>query len=32
LRKKSAFGRKAIPQGLKPNLFSIIYGPTKVVP
>jgi hypothetical protein len=25
-------GRKAMPQGLKPDLFSIIYGPTKVVP
>jgi hypothetical protein len=25
-------GRKDVPQGLKPNVFSIIYGPTKVVP
>jgi hypothetical protein len=32
LGKKAAPGRKAIPQGLKPDVFSIIYGPTKVVP
>ena len=32
LRKKSAPDRKAKPQGLKPDVFSIIYGPTKVVP
>jgi hypothetical protein len=24
--------RKSVPQGLKPDVFSIIYGPTKVVP
>jgi hypothetical protein len=29
LPKKSVPGRKAIPQGLKPNVFAIIYGPTK---
>jgi hypothetical protein len=23
---------KSVPQGLKPDVFSIIYGPTKVVP
>ena len=23
---------KAVPQGLKPDVFSILYGPTKVVP
>jgi hypothetical protein len=23
---------KTYPQGLKPNIFSIVYGPTKVVP
>jgi hypothetical protein len=28
----SAPGGKATPQGLKPDVFSIIYGPTKVVP
>ena len=27
-----ARGRKAVPQGLKPNVFSEVYGPTKVVP
>jgi hypothetical protein len=32
LRKNSASGRKATPQGLKPVVFSIVYGPTKVVP
>ena len=32
LRKKFASDRKAKPQGLKPDVFSIIYGPTKVVP
>jgi hypothetical protein len=30
--KNSVPGRKAIPQGLKPGVFSIICGPTKVVP
>jgi len=25
-------GRIDVPQGLKPDVFSIIYGPTKVVP
>jgi hypothetical protein len=25
-------GRKSVPQGLKPDVFSIIYGPTEVVP
>jgi hypothetical protein len=29
---KSAPGGKAILQGLKPDVFSIIYGPTEVVP
>jgi hypothetical protein len=24
--------RKNVPQGLKPDVFSIVYGPTKVVP
>jgi hypothetical protein len=28
----SAAGRKAIAQGLKPVLFSIVYGPAKAVP
>jgi len=23
---------KSVPQGLKPDVFSIVYGPTKVVP
>jgi hypothetical protein len=23
---------KSIPQGLKPDVFAILYGPTKVVP
>ena len=32
LRKKSAPGRKDLPQGLKPDVFSTIYGTTKVVP
>ena len=32
LQKESAPSRKAIPQGLKPVVFSIVYGPTKVVP
>jgi hypothetical protein len=31
-RKKSGPGRKDVPQGLKPDVFSIIYDPTKVVP
>jgi hypothetical protein len=29
--KKSMFGQKSVPQGLKPDVFSIVYGPTKVV-
>jgi hypothetical protein len=32
LRKNSGPGRKGVPQGLKPDVFSIIYGTTKVVP
>jgi hypothetical protein len=32
LRKNAGPGRKHVPQGLKPNVFSILYGPTKVVP
>ena len=32
LRKNSPLGRKAVPQGLKPSVFSITYGTTKVVP
>ena len=32
LRKNSAPARKAMPQGLKPDIFSTIYGTTKVVP
>jgi hypothetical protein len=32
LRKNSGPGRKDAPQGLKANVFSIIYGTTKVVP
>jgi hypothetical protein len=32
LRKNSGLGRKDVPQGLKPDVFSIIYGTTKVVP
>jgi hypothetical protein len=32
LRKNSGPGRKDVPQGLKPDVFSIIYGTTKVVP
>jgi hypothetical protein len=32
LRKNAGPGRKDVPQGLKPDVFSIIYGPTKVVP
>jgi hypothetical protein len=32
LRKNSAPGRKDVPQGLKPDVFSVIYGTTKVVP
>jgi hypothetical protein len=32
LRKNSRPGRKDVPQGLKPDVFSIIYGTTKVVP
>ena len=30
--KKVCGGRKAMPQGLKPVLFSIVYGPAKAVP
>ena len=30
--KTPAPSRKAIPQGLKPVIFLIVYGPTKVVP
>ena len=29
---KVGTGRERRPQGLKPDVFSIIYGPTKVVP
>jgi hypothetical protein len=25
-------GEKGVPQGLKPDVFSIVYGPTKVMP
>jgi hypothetical protein len=36
LRKNSGPGKKDVPQGYlrgsKPDVFSIIYGPTKVVP
>ena len=32
LRKNSPLGRKAVPQGLKPDVFPITYGTTKVVP
>jgi hypothetical protein len=32
LRKNAGPGRKDVPQGLKPDVFSVIYGPTKVVP
>jgi len=32
LRKNTAPGGKAMPQGLKRDVFSDIYGPTKVVP
>ena len=32
LRKNLGRDRKDVPQGLKPNVFSIHYGPTKVVP
>jgi len=32
LRKNSGPDRKDVPQGLKPDVFSIIYGTTKVVP
>jgi hypothetical protein len=28
----SGLGKKDVPLGLKPHLFSIIYGPTKFVP
>jgi hypothetical protein len=30
LLKNSGPGKKDVPQGLKPNVFSILYGPTKV--
>jgi hypothetical protein len=29
LRKKSRSDKKETPQGLKPDVFSILYGPTK---
>jgi hypothetical protein len=32
MRKKLGPGKKSVPQGLKPDVFSIVYGPTKVVP
>ena len=32
LRKNSGPEKKDVPQGLKPDIFSSIYGPTKVVP
>jgi len=32
VRKKSVPGSKAITQGLKPDVFSVVYGPTKVGP
>jgi hypothetical protein len=32
LRKNSRAGKKDVPQGLKAELFSIVYGSTKVVP
>jgi len=32
LREKSRSAKRDIPQGLKPDVFSIVYGPTKVVP
>jgi hypothetical protein len=32
LPKNSGPGRKDVPQGLKPDVFFIVYGPTKVVP
>ena len=32
LRKNAWAGRKDVPQGLKPIVVSMIYGPTKVVP
>jgi hypothetical protein len=32
LREKSLLGQKSVPQGLKPDVFSIVYGTTKVVP
>ena len=32
LRKMAGADRKDVPQGLKPDVFSVIYGPTKVVP
>jgi hypothetical protein len=28
-RKNSGTAGKAVPQGLKPDIFSVIYGPTK---
>jgi hypothetical protein len=32
LQQKSGRAGNAVPQGLKPNVFSSIHGPTKVVP
>jgi hypothetical protein len=32
LRKNPRSGKKDVPQGLKADVFSIVYGPTKVVP
>jgi hypothetical protein len=29
---KSGPNRKHVPQGLKPDIFSIIYGPSEAVP
>jgi hypothetical protein len=32
LRKNALSGRKDMPQGLKADVFSIVYGPSKAVP
>jgi hypothetical protein len=32
LRKKSVFNFRDVPQGLKPNVISVSYGTTEVVP
>jgi hypothetical protein len=32
LRKNPRSGKKDVPQGLKADVFSVVYGPTKVVP